>query len=68
LTIRLDPKRLRPKKSEVTRLFSSNLKAKKLLLWKPQFTKKEGFEKALTITCKWFVDNISNENYKKYIL
>jgi len=68
LTIKLDPKRLRPKKSEVTRLFSSNLKAKKLLLWKPQFTKKEGFKKALTITCKWFVDNISNENYKKYIL
>jgi dTDP-glucose 4,6-dehydratase len=68
LKINLDPKRLRPKKSEVTRLFSSNLKAKKLLLWKPQYTKKEGFKKALIITCKWFVDNIFKENYKKYIL
>ena len=68
LKIKLDPQRLRPKKSEVTRLFSSNSKAKKILFWKPQYTKKEGFKKALIITCKWFMDNTSKQNYKKYIL
>ena len=33
-----DQKRIRPKKSEVNRLLSSNIKAKKLLKWKPKFS------------------------------
>ena len=35
---------MRPKKSEVTRLISSNTKAKKILKWKPLFGNKKGFD------------------------
>ena len=68
LKIILDTKRLRPEKSEVSRLLASNLKAKKLLRWKPKYVKIDGFKRALEITCKWFVNSSSKNNYKKYIL
>ena len=68
LRIILDPKRLRPEKSEVSRLLASNLKAKKLLRWKPKYVKIDGFKRALEITCKWFANSSSKNNYKKYIL
>tara|TARA_B100001057_G_scaffold274318_2_gene274589 strand:+ start:3517 stop:4518 length:1002 start_codon:yes stop_codon:yes gene_type:complete len=59
----LDNKRIRPKKSEVNRLISSNLKAKKILNWSPKFKGSKGFEDGLKKTIEWF----SNEgNLKLY--
>ena len=37
----LDKKRVRPKKSEVLKLQSKNLKAKKLLSWKPKYVNRK---------------------------
>ena len=39
--------RERPDASEVSRLYSSNKKAKKLMGWEPDYGGKKGFEKAL---------------------
>lgn len=58
-----EKKRLRPIKSEVNRLLSSNKKAKKILRWSPKFSGKIGFNKALKETFKWFS---LNQNFKKY--
>ena len=56
----IDEKRVRSKKSEVLRLLASNLKAKKLLNWKPRYQGIAGFKKGLEKTIEWFSkpDNI----------
>jgi len=56
-------KRVRNKATEVDRLCASNVKAKKLLNWKPKFNTKIGFEKGLKITIDWFK---KEENLKKF--
>ena len=58
-----DNKRIRPKKSEVNRLISSNLKAKKLLNWSPKYKGSDGFKEGLKKTIKWFR---KEENVKLY--
>lgn len=58
-----DNKRIRPKKSEVSRLISSNLKAKKLLNWSPKFKGSKGFKEGLKKTIEWFRQE---ENLKLY--
>ena len=58
-----DSKRIRPKKSEVNRLISSNLKAKKLLNWSPKFKGSIGFKEGLKKTIEWFS---KEENLKLY--
>tara|TARA_B100000035_G_C21003892_1_gene556275 strand:+ start:215 stop:1216 length:1002 start_codon:yes stop_codon:yes gene_type:complete len=58
-----DSKRIRPKKSEVNRLISSNLKAKKLLNWSPKFKGSKGFKEGLKKTIEWFS---KEENLKLY--
>ena len=50
----IDKKRVRTKNSEVDRLFASNLKAKKLLKWKPEFGGVNGFKEGLEKTITWF--------------
>ena len=50
-----DPKRIRPEKSEVQRLWCDNAKAKKLLGWQPKISFDEGLER----TIKWMSDNLS---------
>lgn len=57
--IKIDKKRIRPKKSEVFRLYASNSKAKKLLGWKPKFKGYSGFNKGLGETIRW-LDNKNN--------
>ena len=57
--IKIDKKRIRPKKSEVFRLYASNSKARKLLGWKPKFKGYNGFNKGLGETIKW-LDNKDN--------
>jgi dTDP-glucose 4,6-dehydratase len=56
----IDQNRVRSKKSEVFRLLASDLKAKKLLQWKPRYQGIVGFKKGLEKTIEWFnnPDNI----------
>ena len=56
--------RIRPKDSEVKRLFASTKKAKKILKWKPKFSKKNGFEKGLLKTIDWFSNSKNIKLYK----
>tara|TARA_B100001057_G_scaffold492224_2_gene584159 strand:+ start:4055 stop:5050 length:996 start_codon:yes stop_codon:yes gene_type:complete len=63
IIIRKDTKRTRPKESEVNRLLANNKKAKKILDWTPQYTKKHGFENGLRKTIEWFS---KKENLNKY--
>ena len=46
-SIKLDPARLRPQKSEVGRLVSDNSKASRLLGWQPKISVDEGLERAI---------------------
>jgi dTDP-glucose 4,6-dehydratase len=55
--------RLRPKNSEVERLFSSNNKAKDLLDWVPEYSGLEGLRRGLEETINWFS---LEENLKLY--
>lgn len=61
--IELDKDRIRPKKSEVTRLLGSNEKLKKLTSWKQQFTFKEGIKE----TIEWFKIKENLDRYKANI-
>jgi len=58
-----DKKRIRPKKSEVERLLSSNSKAFKKLRWKPKYIGRTGLIKGLTKTIEWFK---KKENFSRY--
>lgn len=55
--VKVDQKRLRPKKSEVNKLLSKNSKAKKILRWKPKFSGKSGFFNGLKKTIEWSKQN-----------
>ncbi len=55
--------RLRPKKSEVNRLWADNSKAKRLLSWQPDFGGIEGLKRGLKITADWFTNQ---DNLKRY--
>jgi len=63
IKIEIDKKRIRPSRSEVDRLLSNNLKSKKILKWKPKYSGRLGFYKALEITINWFKEP---ENLKLY--
>lgn len=59
-----EEQRLRPEKSEVERLWASNIKAKKLLGWQPKYGGLEGFQRGLTETVAWFREPKNLANYK----
>jgi dTDP-glucose 4,6-dehydratase len=59
-----DEMRLRPEKSEVERLFSSNEKAKRLFGWYPQYAGHEGFKQGLKETIEWFSEPDNLVKYK----
>jgi len=63
-----DKKRIRPKNSEVLKLQSKNLKAKKLLNWKPKYGGVKGFKLGLKKTIEWFQDprNLKDYNSQSY--
>ncbi len=46
--------RIRPKASEVTRLWADNSKAARILGWKPEYGGLDGFAKGLRETVEWF--------------
>jgi len=64
IKVSVDKKRIRPKKSEVDRLLSKNKKAQRILNWKPKYSGKKGFYKALEITINWFKDPKNLKLYK----
>lgn len=51
-----DDKRVRPDKSEVTRLFGSNQLLRNTTGWSPNFAGLDGFRLGLSITSEWFSD------------
>ena len=59
-----DNERVRPKNSEVDRLFSDNSLAKKLMPWKPKYAGKKGFEEGLQNTIDWFSKPNNLSKYK----
>ena len=67
IRIKKDSKRIRPKRSEVNRLFASNKKAKKILNWKPKYQGIKGFKIGLISTIKWFSDKKNLKRYKSNI-
>jgi len=59
-----DESRLRPKNSEVERLWADNSKAKQLLGWTPAYGGREGFKRGLVETAKWFQCPANLTSYK----
>ena len=59
-----DDQRLRPKKSEVERLWADNKKAKELLGWQPAYGGLEGFKRGLQETAAWFTHSGNLAAYK----
>ena len=64
IEIELDNKRVRPKDSEVERLWADNSKARKILGWEPNFSGDEGFRQGLHETINWFKQPSNSVNYK----
>jgi len=62
-----DKQRLRPKESEVERLWADNSKAKDLFGWEPKYGNREGLSKGLRETAKWFLDSKNLDMYKSDI-
>jgi dTDP-glucose 4,6-dehydratase len=50
-----DEQRLRPKDSEVERLWADNSKARRLLGWQPRYEGLDGFRQGIKETVEWFV-------------
>jgi len=63
LETQTDRIRIRPQKSEVSRLRADNTKAAVTLGWKPEYAGPEGLKKGLAETINWFCNP---ENLKKY--
>ena len=59
--------RLRPKKSEVERLWCDNSKLKRLTSWAPKHEGLEGFKRGLISTAQWFTQKQNLEKYKANI-
>ena len=67
IEIESDEIRLRPKKSEVERLWADNLKARNLTGWEPLYAGKNGFKRGLHETVKWFTNPENLKNFKSSI-
>ncbi|WP_152022082.1 NAD-dependent 4,6-dehydratase LegB [Candidatus Uabimicrobium amorphum] len=65
--IKLAKERLRPKNSEVERLWAENKKIKELTNWQPAYGDKDGFENGLRETISWFSDGENLKKYKSHI-
>ncbi|WP_428528973.1 NAD-dependent 4,6-dehydratase LegB [Pseudorhodoplanes sp.] len=64
LEIHSDAQRMRPAASEVERLWASNVRAKQLLGWAPEYGGKEGLRRGLAETIEWFRDPANLAAYK----
>ena len=65
-----EEKRIRPKNSEVNRLFGDNSLLKELTDWDPKFIGLNGFKEGLRITIDWFtnVHNLSRYSSTNYFI
>ena len=68
--ISLDKNRIRPKLSEVNRLFGDNSLLKEITDWQPKFEGLEGFKRGLKITAEWFKnpENIAFYRAERYLV
>lgn len=64
ITVVQDTNRLRPKNSEVERLYGDNSKAGELLRWQPQYGGMDGFSRGLSETIAWFTDASNLKFYR----
>lgn len=64
IELETDEQRVRPEKSEVERLWSSNEKARRLLGWTPEYAGPEGFRRGIRETVEWFGDPAQLVHYK----
>ena len=62
-----DEMRLRPKNSEVERLWADNTKAKQLFDWQPSYGDRDGFKRGLAETAEWFAQPENLLDYKSDI-
>ena len=62
-----DDTRMRPKKSEVERLWANNSKAKQLFHWEPIYGGHDGLKKGLMETIEWFIQSDNLRSYKSNI-
>jgi len=67
INIDSDEERLRPKNSEVERLWADNTKAKELFGWHPVYSGHDGFKRGLTETIDWFTQPGNLHSYKSGI-
>jgi NAD dependent epimerase/dehydratase len=64
IEILTDEDRLRPKTSEVERLWADNTKAGHLFGWHPGYGSREGFKRGLAETVHWFAQPENIRSYK----
>lgn len=64
IEIMTDELRLRPKNSEVERLWADNSKVKRLFDWQPAYGGQEGFRRGLAETVEWFQRPANLQGYK----
>jgi len=62
--INCDEERLRPRDSEVERLWASNAKAKQIMGWEPLYGGLEGFRRGIEKTVDWFSKPANLSQYK----
>ncbi len=60
----LDEQRVRPKLSEVERLWADNTKARTVAGWQPKYGGRDGFERGLAETIAWFMNAEHLKLYK----
>jgi len=64
ITIKEDEQRIRPKDSEVERLWADNSKALEKLSWTPAYSGLDGFKSGLQQTIDWFSQKDNLQRYK----
>ena len=64
IEIRTDPQRVRPRASEVERLWADNGAAREALEWEPKHGGREGFRRGIQKTVAWFSEPKNLELYK----
>ena len=67
IEITTDETRLRPKNSEVERLWADNTKARQLFGWYPRYGGLDGFKRGILETAEWFEKSENKHKYKSYI-
>ena len=67
INIIADEQRMRPKNSEVERLWADNSKAKEVFKWQPEYHGKDGFKRGLIETINWFTKTGNLDTYKANI-